>query len=147
MAAWIWFGLFGVLTNLAAIAFLWAALRTSLIALLAPLQQRALVNAVLAVLGGGLGVAFGAIKAFGAIGGESVDPSQRAQILAEGISEAMNCAASGLVTGPLPIAALIAIAMRTKRARQAESQDDWAAAVQTKITMPSSLRRRAGIGR
>ncbi|HVY32467.1 MAG TPA: hypothetical protein VHB79_38280 [Polyangiaceae bacterium] len=34
------------------------------------------------------------IKAFGAVGGEGVDPSQKARILAEGISEAMNCTRS-----------------------------------------------------
>ena len=32
-----------------------------------------------------------------AVGGESVDPSQKARILAEGISEAMNCTAFGLL--------------------------------------------------
>lgn len=42
------------------------------------------------------GTLVGMIKAFGAVGGESVDPSQKARILAEGISEAMNCVAFGL---------------------------------------------------
>ena len=46
---------------------------------------------------GGLGVLVGLVKAFGAVGGESVDPSQKARILAEGISEAMNCTAFSLV--------------------------------------------------
>lgn len=39
---------------------------------------------------GCLGTLFSAARVFGAIGGESVEPSQRARILAEGISEAMN---------------------------------------------------------
>lgn len=39
-----------------------------------------------------LGATVGLVKSFGAVGGESVDPSQKARILAEGISEAMNCA-------------------------------------------------------
>jgi MotA/TolQ/ExbB proton channel family len=42
---------------------------------------------------GGVGTVVGLIKAVGAVGGESVDPSQKARILAEGISEAMNCVA------------------------------------------------------
>ena len=51
----------------------------------------------LAMLSGLLGTITGLIKAFGAVGGESVDPSQKARILAEGISEAMNCTAFGLM--------------------------------------------------
>lgn len=115
MAAWIWFGLFGVLTNLAAIVLLWAALRARVVECLRELRRYAIACAVLSTLGAGLGVLSGLIKVFGAVGGESVDPSQTARILAEGISEAVNCAAVGLVTGPLPIAALIVIAIRTRR--------------------------------
>src|SRR6187455_3056535 len=51
----------------------------------------------LAMLSGLFGTIVGLIKAFGAVGGESVDPSQKARILAEGISEAMNCTAWGLL--------------------------------------------------
>ena len=51
----------------------------------------------LAMLSGLLGTVTGLIAAFGAVGGESVDPSQKARILAEGISEAMNCTAFGLI--------------------------------------------------
>jgi len=43
------------------------------------------------------GSCVGAFKSFGAVGGESVDPSQKARILGEGIAEAMNCAVMGLV--------------------------------------------------
>ena len=50
----------------------------------------------LSMLSGLLGTVSGLIKSFGAVGGESVDPSQKARILAEGISEAMNCTAFGL---------------------------------------------------
>ena len=50
----------------------------------------------LAMLSGLLGTIAGLIKSFGAVGGESVDPSQKARILAEGIAEAMNCTAFGL---------------------------------------------------
>ena len=60
--------------------------RTSYLALLANL----------AMLSGLLGTVTGLIKSFGSVGGESVDPSQKARILALGISEAMNCTAFGL---------------------------------------------------
>ena len=53
----------------------------------------------LSILVGGIGTLVGLVKAFGAVGGESVDPSQKARILAEGIAEAMNCTALGLVVG------------------------------------------------
>ncbi|MCZ2111776.1 MAG: MotA/TolQ/ExbB proton channel family protein [Dehalococcoidia bacterium] len=51
----------------------------------------------LAMLSGLLGTVSGLISAFGAVSGESVDPSQKARILAQGISEAMNCTAFGLI--------------------------------------------------
>jgi biopolymer transport protein ExbB/TolQ len=38
----------------------------------------------------------GLIKSFGSVGGASIDPSQKATILASGISEAMHCTAFGL---------------------------------------------------
>jgi biopolymer transport protein ExbB/TolQ len=52
----------------------------------------------LAMLCGLFGTIVGLIRAFGAVGGESVDPSQKARILAEGIAEAMNCTAFGLIS-------------------------------------------------
>lgn len=54
----------------------------------------------------------GLIRAFGAIGGESVDPSQKARILAEGISEAMNCTAGGLL---FALPAFIAVKLITRK--------------------------------
>lgn len=72
----------------------------------AALREMPLVNkrtgflalfANLAMLCGLFGTIIGLIKAFGAVGGESVDPSQKARILAEGISEAMVCTAFGLL--------------------------------------------------
>nr|PZN22926.1 MAG: MotA/TolQ/ExbB proton channel family protein [Pseudomonadota bacterium] len=62
----------------------------------------------LAMLSGLFGTIVGLIKAFGAVGGESVDPSQKARILAEGISEAMNCTAFGLLAA---ITALVGFAV------------------------------------
>lgn len=61
----------------------------------------------LAMLSGLFGTIVGLIKAFGAVGGESVDPSQKARILAEGIAEAMNCTAFGLLSA---IVALVGFA-------------------------------------
>lgn len=60
--------------------------RTSYLALLANL----------AMLSGLLGTVTGLIKSFGSVAGEGVDPSQKARVLAHGISEAMNCTAFGL---------------------------------------------------
>ena len=62
--------------------------RTAYLALLANLSM----------LSGLLGTVTGLIKSFGAVAGASVDPSQKATILANGISEAMNCTAFGLIT-------------------------------------------------
>ena len=73
----------------------------------------------LAMLSGLFGTIVGLIKAFGAVGGESVDPSQKARILAEGISEAMNCTAFGL------LAAIIASsASPFSTARRSSIEDD-----------------------
>jgi len=62
----------------------------------------------LAMLSGLLGTVSGLIQSFGAVSGEGVDPSQKARILAEGISEAMNCTAFGLIVA---IIALIGFAV------------------------------------
>lgn len=50
------------------------------------------------------GVAYGFVVGLGAVGrgvgsGESIEPSQKARVLAEGISEAMNFDAFGLAIG------------------------------------------------
>ena len=69
-----------------------------------------LVASLVAVLAmsGAFGTLVGLIKAFGAVGGESVDPSQQARILVKGSSEAVNYAAfSFAVWVPSVIAALV----------------------------------------
>jgi biopolymer transport protein ExbB len=63
------------------------AKRTGYLALLANLSM----------LSGLLGTVAGLIGSFRAVGSDSVDPSQKAKLLAEGISEAMNCTAFGLI--------------------------------------------------
>jgi biopolymer transport protein ExbB len=63
----------------------------------------------LAMLSGLIGTVTGLIKSFGAVSAKSVDPSQKATILAAGISEAMNCTAFGLgvaITGLIGFAIL-----------------------------------------
>jgi biopolymer transport protein ExbB len=71
----------------------------------------------LAMLCGLFGTIVGLIKAFGAVGGESVDPSQKARILAEGISEAMNCTAFGLMSA---IVALMGFAFLNNKVQNLE---------------------------
>jgi biopolymer transport protein ExbB/TolQ len=65
---------------------------------------------------GALGTLVGLGKAFGAIGGESVDPSQKARMLGEGISEAMNCTVFGIVTWIL-CAIILSVMMRKRGGR------------------------------
>src|SRR5262245_51228865 len=74
-----------------------------------PVWTRALAGLVAAsAMFAAFGAVVGLTKAFGAVGGESVDPSQKARILAEGISEAMNFTAFGLLSA---IAALVGFAV------------------------------------
>ena len=68
-------------------------------------------------LAGALGTLLGLVKGFGAVGGESLDPSQKARILAEGIAEAMNWTAFGLVVWlPSTIALIFLMRKHGKRA-------------------------------
>src|SRR5215472_14806630 len=70
-----------------------------------------------AALRGLLGTVTGLIKSFGAVSGASVDPSQKATILANGISEAMNCTAFGL---GVAIIGLIGFAVLNGKTQQIE---------------------------
>jgi biopolymer transport protein ExbB len=63
------------------------AARTPLLALLSNI----------AMLSALAGTVWGLIKSFGSVAGQSIDPSQKAAILAAGISEAMHCTFFGLV--------------------------------------------------
>jgi hypothetical protein len=58
------------------------------------------------------GMLVGLIKAFGAVGGESIDPSQKARVLAEGISEGMNCSVFGLL--PLLVMPVVLVVLTWK---------------------------------
>lgn len=68
----------------------------------------------LAMLCGLFGTIIGLIKAFTAVGGEGVDPSQKARILAEGISEAMNCTAFGLLSAVVALMGFAALNGKTQ---------------------------------
>ena len=86
----------------------------------------------LAMLSGLLGTVSGLIKSFGAVSGESVDPSQKARILAEGISEAMNCTAFGLIVA---IIALVGV-------RRSQRQDAGARGRHQRGERPGAQPRR-----
>ncbi|HEY3253395.1 MAG TPA: MotA/TolQ/ExbB proton channel family protein [Polyangiaceae bacterium] len=76
--------------------------------------------ALLAVGGtfGALGISWGLLKMTGAVGGESMDPSQKARILGEGIAQAMNWTAFALVIWlPSLIAAYVLMRKLERRAQ------------------------------
>jgi hypothetical protein len=73
---------------------------------------------VASVAAGALGTVLGVVKGAGAIGGASIDTSQKARILAEGISEAMNC---GALTILVWVPSAIATYMLTRSKRPAGS--------------------------
>jgi biopolymer transport protein ExbB/TolQ len=57
----------------------------------------------LAMLSGLFGTIVGLIKSFGSVGGEGIDLEAKSRVLAEGIGEAMNCTAFGLLTAMLAL--------------------------------------------
>lgn len=65
----------------------------------------------------GFGTLLGLVKAFAAVGGESLAPSQKARALAEGIATAMNCTALGALLG-LPSVIALALVARTRNRRE-----------------------------
>ena len=107
------------------------AKRTGLLALLANL----------AMLSGLLGTVSGLIQSFGAVSGESVDPSQKARILAEGISEAMNCTAFGLIVA---IIGLIGFAVLNGKTQTLE--DDINEASVQVLNLVVSNRQKVNLG-
>lgn len=70
--------------------------------------------ALLGFILGFSGTLWGLNRAFGVVGGESIEPSQKARLLAEGISEAMNCAAFGVATFVVGVVAAL-VAARFER--------------------------------
>ena len=107
-------GIWALLALLGAGATLWLARRVwTRRKSLAPGVQVAAAAVALAVVFGAFGTVIGLVKAVGAVGGESVDPSLKARILAEGISEAMNCTAFALVLW-LPGAVVLVVMLKRK---------------------------------
>lgn len=91
----------------------------------------------LALLSGILGTITGLVKSSCCCCCEPVDPSQKARILAEGISEAMNCTAFGLGVAVLCVGAFAVLKGRAQRA-----QDDMDAnAVQVMNLVLTNLHR------
>lgn len=71
----------------------------------------------LAMLCGLFGTILGLIGSFGSVAAESVETTEKARILAAGISEAMNCTAFGLLTA---IVALVGYALLNGWAQEIE---------------------------
>ena len=87
----------------------------------ARIGQVLLVAVGMFVLLGLVGTATGATKAFGAVTGEVIDPSQNARQLAEGISEAMNSFAFTLLpVFPVSLVVLAIAFVRRRRAARPE---------------------------
>lgn len=68
----------------------------------------------LSMLTGLFGTVLGLIKSFGAVSKPGVDQGQKATILAEGISEAMNCTAFGLMAAILGLMGFAVINGKTQ---------------------------------
>lgn len=94
----------------------------------------------LCMLAGLLGTVSGLIEAFGAVSGKSVDPSQKATILAGGISEAMNCTQFGLFTA---IYGLIGFAILNGRTQKLE--DDINAVTVQVVNLVVSNREKVNV--
>jgi hypothetical protein len=84
----------------------------------APATKAAAALVALCLIFAFAGTLVGFIRAFGAVGGEQVDPSQKARMLAEGISEAMNCTAfAGIIL--IPAVIVLALFMRRRKREHA----------------------------
>jgi biopolymer transport protein ExbB/TolQ len=103
LAVWFVLGVIGTLATLWLVRRVWKRRAER------PLAARGTAALVVAAAAyGALGTLAGLVKAFSAVGGESVDPSQKARILAEGIAQAMNCTAFGIIIWvPSAIAAFV----------------------------------------
>ena len=82
--------------------------------LLAAYALEYLMLGVATAVFGAFGTVAGLVMAFGATGGEAVDPSQKARILAQGISAAINCTAAALLVW-LPSAIALAVLTRSRK--------------------------------
>jgi hypothetical protein len=110
MAWWI------VLIVAANVGLIAAALRARRSAQPRKALRRLLIACVmLLTLSGPVGVVLGLIRAFGAVEGNAVEPSQKARVLAQGISEAMNASAFGVLGFLLPTIIALVLLLRVPK--------------------------------
>jgi biopolymer transport protein ExbB/TolQ len=83
---------------------------------LSPRAKAVAVVVASSALVGALGGLLGLLKGLGEVDGESLDPAQKARILAEVISEEMNWTACGIVVW-LPSAIALLLMTRKRKAR------------------------------
>ncbi len=82
------------------------------------LGRFALICLALLVTSSCAGVGIGLYQGMTAVGGELIDPSQKARVLAEGISEAMNCGAFAILVFFLPTALAFVMFLRSPKVEQ-----------------------------
>lgn len=112
IALWLAFGVLGATAAVWLVRQIWRRRATTTLA-------KKLASSLIA---GGLGLVsvgtlLGLVKALGAVGGESIDPAEKARGLAEGIAEAMNFTALGLAIG-VPSTIVAALLARFGKRRQ-----------------------------
>lgn len=81
----------------------------------ARLRRLALAYLALLVASSVVGVAIGVRAAFSAVGGEAVDPSQKARVLGQGIAEAMNGTAFGVGSFFIPMVVAFVLFLRSPK--------------------------------
>lgn len=110
------------LPNLLALALLVMGLREAQAARVRLLWGRALLCLGVAALSAGAGVAMYAWQGYSAARDDSVvDPAQKARLLAEGISGAMNCFAAGIAFSLLPLLTSLVLLVRVRRLQRRDA--------------------------
>lgn len=70
-----------------------------------------------------VGIALGVRAALSATGGESLDPSQKARVLGQGIAEAVNSTAFGVLVFSVPTVTAFVLFLRSPRARNSSPKE------------------------
>ncbi len=97
--------------------------------------------AAVTILSTGFGIVVGLYTALTADGGESLNPSQKARILAEGISAAMNCAAFVFLL-LIPVAAIVGVWIW--RRRKTGGAETGSVTVETSVVEATTARELHG---
>ena len=109
-------------TNCSAVALLRVGLREPLAWRVARLRRRAGACLAVIALATLAGAGASAWQAYSVLRqGSLVDPADKARVLADGISGAMNYVAAGLIFTPVPLAATIALFVRARRLARGRS--------------------------